>query len=161
MAAAAVIADSSALIALAQIGHLALLESLFGQILVPPAVAREVAPSIPGPSLPRWIELRAPRQRDERVLAAGLGPGETEVLCLGLETPAPWLILDDLDARRLAHTLGLKTLGTAAVLVEAKRAALVPKVRPLLDALLEKGFRLAPELYETILRIAAETNTQS
>jgi predicted nucleic acid-binding protein len=40
MAAAAVIADSSALVALAQLGHLALLESLFGQILVPPAVAR-------------------------------------------------------------------------------------------------------------------------
>jgi predicted nucleic acid-binding protein len=127
MAAAAVIADSSALIALAQLGHLALLESLFGQILVPPAVAREVAPRTPGPILPRWIELRAPRQRDERIIAAGLGPGETEVLCLGLETPESWVILDDLDARRLAHTLGLKTLGTAAVLVEAKTRCARPR----------------------------------
>jgi predicted nucleic acid-binding protein len=125
---------------------------------VPPAVAHEIAPSIP--SLPRWVELRAPRQSDERILAAGLGPGETEVLSLGLETASPWLILDDLDARRLAHALGLRTLGTAAVLVEAKRAGLVTSVRPLLDALLERGFHLGPKLYETILRIAGEADTQ-
>jgi predicted nucleic acid-binding protein len=119
-------------------------------------VAQEVAPSIS--SLPPWAELRTPRQRDERVLAAALGPGETEVLCLGLETSRPWLILDDLPARRLARTLGMRTLGTTAVLVEAKRAGLVNNVRPLLDALLQKGFRLAPRVYETILGIAEEAD---
>jgi predicted nucleic acid-binding protein len=91
-------------------------------------------------------------------LAAALGPGETEVLCLGLETSRPWLIRDDFPGRRPALTLGMRTLGTAAVLVEAKRAGLVDSVRPLLDALLQKGFRLAPKVYETILRIAEEAD---
>ena len=33
--------------ALGQLERLALLESLFGRVLIPPAVAREVAPGIP------------------------------------------------------------------------------------------------------------------
>jgi hypothetical protein len=151
----AVIADASALIALAEVAQLSLLEGVFGAVLVPPAVAREVAPSLP--SLPPWIEVRAPqREPDARVLAANLGAGESEALCLGLETPASWLILDDDRARRLARQLGLKRLGTAAVLVEAKRAGLIPAVRPILDALLAKGFRLSPKVYEAILGIAGE-----
>jgi len=39
---APVVADSSALIALQRIGRLELLHGLFGEIAVPPAVAREV-----------------------------------------------------------------------------------------------------------------------
>jgi predicted nucleic acid-binding protein len=159
MAGRAVIADASALIALAQIERLALFENLFGQILVTPAVAREVAPSIL--TLPPWVVTRGPWQQHDRILAAGLGPGETEVLSLALEMASPWLILDDLDARRLAHSLGLRTLGTAAVLVEAKRAGFVESVRPLLDLLIQKGFRLAPTVYQTILRIAGEADART
>ena len=42
-----VVADASPLIALAQVDQLPLLEKLFGEILVPPAVAREVELSLP------------------------------------------------------------------------------------------------------------------
>ena len=56
------------------------------------------------------------------MVVAHLGAGETEVLCLGLELDGAWLILDDAQARALARELGLRMLGTAAVLVEAKRA---------------------------------------
>lgn len=106
MATASVIADASVLIALGQVEQLALLEGLFGRVLVPPAVAREVGDGIPG--LPAWVEVRAPKGvPDEGILAANLGAGESEVLCLGLETRAAWVILDDLDARQLARTLGL------------------------------------------------------
>ena len=43
---AAVVADASVLIALGQIGQLSLLEKLFGEVMIPSAVAREVAPSL-------------------------------------------------------------------------------------------------------------------
>jgi uncharacterized protein len=156
MAAASIVVDASVLIALGQLEQLALLESLFGNVFIPPAVAREVGPSIP--ILPAWVEVRIPtRGPDERILAASLGPGETEVLCLALETPEAWVILDDLDARHLARALGLEVLGTAAVLVEAKRAALIAEIRPLLQRLVGKGFRLSPEVYDTILVLAGET----
>ena len=43
-----VVADASPLIALAQVGHLPLLERLFGEVVAPPAVVREVGLSLPG-----------------------------------------------------------------------------------------------------------------
>ncbi len=53
---AGVIADASPLIALDQIGQISLIKHLFGQILIPSAVAREVSPSLP--TLPAWIMTR-------------------------------------------------------------------------------------------------------
>jgi predicted nucleic acid-binding protein len=47
-------------------------------------------------------------------------------------------------------------LGTAALLVEAKRAGLLARVRPTLDALLAKGFRLDRKVYDRILKAADE-----
>lgn len=66
LAAAVVVADASVLIALDQIGQLSLLQKLFGVLLVPPAVAREVAPSLR--QLPSWVQTRPlERPPDARV----------------------------------------------------------------------------------------------
>ncbi|HSB61623.1 MAG TPA: DUF3368 domain-containing protein, partial [Vicinamibacteria bacterium] len=98
---AAVVADASVLIALVQISQLPLLESLFAEIVIPPAVAREVAPSLPEP--PTWIRIQKPAlPLDARVAASSLDAGETEAIALALELGAAWIILDDLPARRLA-----------------------------------------------------------
>jgi predicted nucleic acid-binding protein len=110
-----------------------------------------------GSALPAWADVRpVGRLLDQRVVAARLGTGETEVLCLGLELEGAWLILDDAKARTLAAELGLRMLGTAAVLVEAKRAGLLAQVRPTFDALLAKGFRLDRQVYDRILKAAGE-----
>lgn len=90
------------------------------------------------------------------MVAARLGAGESEVLSLGLELKDAWVILDDREARSLARELGLRILGTAAVLVEAKRAGLLAEVCPTLDALLAMGFRLDRKVYDRILRAAGE-----
>jgi hypothetical protein len=158
MARARVVADASGLIALQHVEGLPLLDKLFGEILIPPAVAREVAPGLP--TLPPWIQIcPVGKKTDERVLAANLGAGETEVLALGIESEDAWLILDDARARRLAAELGLRVLGTAAVLLEAKRANLIPSVRPLLDTILAKGFRLSPKVYQIVLEKAGEAES--
>jgi predicted nucleic acid-binding protein len=158
MARPTVVADTSALISLGWVDQLPILPALFGRIAVPPAVAAEATRR--GPALPAWIDIRvAARPPDDRVVAARLGAGETEVLCLGLELEGAWLILDDGKARALARQIGLRMLGTAAVLVEAKRAGLLKRVQPVLDALLSKGFRLEREVYERILQAAGERSS--
>jgi predicted nucleic acid-binding protein len=82
-----VVADASVLIALRQIGRLPLLEQLFDEVVIPPAVEREVAPG--GPRLPGWIRLRTLlREPHERVAEASLGDGETEAISLALEAKA-------------------------------------------------------------------------
>ena len=58
--------------------------------------------------------------------------------------------------RGLSLAVGLRMLGTAAVLVEAKRVGLLSRVRPILDALLAKGFRLDRKVYARILQAADE-----
>jgi hypothetical protein len=155
MARPSAVADASALISLSWVDQLRILPALFGRIVVPQAVVAEVTHS--QLLLPAWIDVLEPRRPlDQRVAVANLGAGETEVLCLGLEIDGAGLILDDAQARALARQLGLRMLGTAGVLVEAKRAGLLAQVRPTLDALLVKGFRLDRSVYARILKAANE-----
>jgi predicted nucleic acid-binding protein len=149
-----VVADASPLIALNQIGQLALLERLFSTVLIPSAVAREIAPSVP---LPPWI-IEAPLvgTLEPRVGASALGAGEREAISQALEVGAALLIVDDLAARRLATDLGVPILGTLGVLLTCKRRGLLSEVRPLLDALVTNGFHVDSSLYEYVLRSAGE-----
>jgi predicted nucleic acid-binding protein len=153
---AAVVADASVFIALVQIDKLPLLETLFGGVIIPRAVAREVAPSLP--SLPAWVERRViERPLPPRIVAASLEAGEAEAIALALEIGAERIVLDDLPARQLAQAMGLAIVGTAGVLFMAKQHGLIQAVRPPLDALRAAGFRLRQDVYEEILKAAAES----
>lgn len=155
MAQRTVIVDASVLIHLGGVGQLGILSALFGRVTVPPVVSVEATQR--GAQLPEWVDVRPLGDAmDARVIAARLDAGESEVLCLGLELPDALLVLDDGAARDLAVDLGLRITGTAALLVRAKQAGLIPKVRPVLDALLVGSFRLSAKVYETILKAAGE-----
>jgi uncharacterized protein len=152
---AAVVADTSPLIAVHQLGQLSLLQRIFGEIYVPPAVAREVNPGMP--ALPSWIVVRTLAQPIAlEILCASLGAGESEALSLALEVKAELVVVDDRPARRLALNLGLPVAGTAGVLVRAKRLGFIPEVRPLLDEIIRRGFRLSPAIREKALADAGE-----
>jgi predicted nucleic acid-binding protein len=149
-----VVADASPLIALQRIDQLGLLHELFEEVLVPPAVARELGPRL---TLPPWVHERALQQPIAReVLRAALGPGESEAISLALEIHADRLIVDERAGRRVAQGLGLRVAGVLGLLVLAKQRRFIPAVRPHLDALLTTGFRADPELVELILRKAGE-----
>jgi uncharacterized protein len=66
------------------------------------------------------------------------------------------VILDDGLARRFAETLNIRLTGTVGLLLDAKRAGLVPAVEPLLDQLQSLRFRLAPGTRKALLRLAGE-----
>jgi predicted nucleic acid-binding protein len=55
-----VIADSSPLIVLVNIGHIGVLPKLFGEVVIPPAVASEIAAPA-RPEVVREFSLHAPR----------------------------------------------------------------------------------------------------
>jgi predicted nucleic acid-binding protein len=148
-----VVSNSSAIIALDQVGQLQLLSGLFTELVVPPAVVREVAPIL----LPDWIvEQPLTQPVGPQVLRAGLGDGESEAISLAVELRARWIVLDDRAARRLAQALGLPVIGTLGLLLAAKRRGLLTAVRPSVDALVRHGFHVAPELCACVLSDAGE-----
>lgn len=151
---APVICNSSPLIALEQIGRLHLLEALFGEVWVPPAVINEVAMTV---SLPTSVHRRALTQPlAAAVLQTSLGAGESEAITLALQENARCIILDDRPARRTAVSLGLQVIGTLGVLSVAKRKGLIPAVKPLIAALDSHHFHVAPDLARRVILDAGE-----
>ena len=72
-------------------------------MIVPPAVAREIQPSVPG--VPWIIERALAQPVAPLVLRASLGAGESEALSLAVEARAGRLLVDERAARRAAEAL--------------------------------------------------------
>jgi predicted nucleic acid-binding protein len=149
------VADASPLIALTQINRLGLLHDLVDSVLIPPAVALEVVPTLP--HRPPWIVRRAlSLPIPPQILRAGLDPGETDALSLAVELQAADIALDDLRARRLALAMGVPVIGTLGLLLRAKRRGLLHSVLPEITALIAVGFYAAPTVIRSILVAAGE-----
>jgi predicted nucleic acid-binding protein len=123
-----VVSDTTPLNYLVLIGHVDVLPRLFGKLLVPPAVIREMrhpkAPSAVSAwaaDLPPWIEVKAPLTD----LHLGIGAGEDEAISLALELGDATLLMDDVRARVAAKIRGLHTIGTLAILDRADVAKLL------------------------------------
>ena len=121
-----VIADSSCLIALSKIGRLNVLQQLFQQILIVPAVFKEVVtlganrPGAMEVQNANWIEVV--EVKDEltvNALKVHLGEGESQTITLAVECSANYIIIDDWQARQTALDMSLTVIGTIAVLKKA------------------------------------------
>jgi uncharacterized protein len=134
---------------------LILLRQLYDSICIPAAVVKEVEPT--APSLPEWIRIRQlARPLQPVTVSASIGPGEREAISLGLELEAELLILDEQPARRLAHAVGLRIIGTIGVLMAAKERSLLTKIKPELDRLLTARFFMDQDLYERVIAQSGE-----
>lgn len=157
-----IICNTSPLQYLHQLKLLHILPTLFDKVVVPPAVVVELnegwhqGVDVPIPKDLAWIEVRVPVGTVVLPLVTDLGPGETGVLALALESSDAVIILDDALARRISKALKIRFTGTLGLLLDAKRRNLIPTVEPLLDQLQALRFRLHPETRLTILRLAGE-----
>lgn len=154
-----VVADTGPLIALARIGRLDLLPTLFQQVLLTPTILDECEAK---PDRGEGREIRAALASKRFQLLApgatlplGIDPGETSAIALAQELGAG-VLMDDKAGRTVAKQLGIAVIGTAGVLVLAKRRGLLPKVRPLLDALIESGYFLGSNVVNEALRLSDE-----
>lgn len=157
-----IISNTSPIQYLHQLGLLHLPPDLVGRIVVPSAVAVELSTgrmqSVDLPILGdlTWITIRSPRSAPVIPYSADLGAGETEVLALALESENTELLFDDALARQVAAMLGLRFRGTLGVLLDAKKAKLVPAVGPLIERLKSLGFRLSRNTERSVLQLADE-----
>jgi predicted nucleic acid-binding protein len=155
-----VVADAGPLIALARLGSLALLPGLFSQALITPQVLAE-------------CEARHDRNEGAAIRAAistgslrlqapptplpgwGVDPGESSAIALALQTGAG-VLMDDRAGRNVARTLGLDVIGTAGLLVLAKRRGQISAVRGHLEFLVDSGYFLGPQVVAEVLGLAGE-----
>ena len=157
-----VAADASPLIGLATAGALHLLRELFGTVTISRLVKEEVTGH---PKRPGARELDAAmREGWIRVAPAplttwqfsGLDSGEASTLALAAEQEGALVLMDDAQGRTQAAALGLEVLDLAGVLLAAKRAQLVPSVRPLLARLVRRGFTMPKDTRRELLSEAGE-----
>lgn len=150
----AVVADASPLIALNAIGLLDRCAPLFASCLVPPAVDREITPTV---HRPPWIAVRSLSTTiDPRIELANLGRGEAEAITLALAIEGHQVMVDERSARRLATSIGLSVIGTIGLLVVAKEQGILESVRPSIESLRATGFFLSDQVIEAALRNAGE-----
>ncbi|HRJ30348.1 MAG TPA: DUF3368 domain-containing protein [Cyclobacteriaceae bacterium] len=141
-----VIADTSCLIVLQKLELLIVLKNLYTEVLITSAIAEEY--SLP---LPHWIEIKNPLSSVTKAFESSLDPGEASAIALAAEIPEAILILDGLQARRVAAQLSLNYTGTLGVLAKAKKKGLIESIKPILSKLRELNFRISSEVEEDIL----------
>jgi uncharacterized protein len=157
-----IICNTSPIQYLHQLGLLHILEALAGQVIIPPAVVDELAMGhrlgidLPDLEALEWVKVRRPASAPVLPLVTYLGPGETEMFALALETPDAVVVLDDALARQTAEVLRIRLTGTLGLLLDAKRKGLIPMVTPFLNELHTLGFRVAAYTRIAVLKLAGE-----
>ena len=154
--------DTAGLIALAQLDLLPGVGEQFGQLLVPRAVfdeatreARPGAEAIRLAAEASTIRIIDPstEQREQPNLALGAGEAATIELAASVGGLA---VLDDRDARRVAHQRGLPLTGTIAILVKLRQLGVISSLAETLAQLGSIGFRTTDELLAWALEAAGE-----
>jgi len=157
-----VVSDTSPVRALAHLGLVDLLGTLFDRVFIPPAVVAELARvgiDLSTPSgFPTWLEVRAPADvRQVADLMMELDRGESEAITLAIEVGSTELLIDEADGRKVAHQMGLEPVGVIGVLIRAKARGRLATVLPLLDRLQsELNFFISAALRAEAARLAGE-----
>ncbi len=149
------ISDAAPLIFLSKIGKLDLLQKLFKEIIIPPAVKTEVLVDgklgytiIKEAVDQHWIKIKSPRQK----LELSLGSGESEAISLAKETNDT-LLLDDAYAIRAAKVYQVETMRTTTVLFLACHKKLItpPELLQSIQDLMKAGYYIRPSEYALLL----------
>lgn len=159
-----VVVNSTPLIALFKVGKLDLLQKLFGEILIPEAVFRELtekgkdklgAKEIKDA---KWIKSKEIQNKvAKKFLLSELDEGESEVIILAEELKADLVVMDEragitiIDGR-----LKIEVIETIGVLSIAKELRLISEIKPLLDEMRAKGIWIDGEIYSIALKDARE-----
>lgn len=154
-----VLANTTPLIALANINQLELLHKLYATIIVPRAVMAEI---VREPAKRRvhacpWIRTEDIQDQSQRdIFRAGLHAGEVDVTILAREQSADLVIMDDNAAKKAAKFLGINVTETLGVLLKAKKEGYLDKIEPIMNELLLDGLFISDAVRAYVLKAAGE-----
>ncbi|MDM8564326.1 DUF3368 domain-containing protein [Candidatus Halobeggiatoa sp. HSG11] len=154
------IADSSALVALSVCDSLILLEQLFNDVIVPNAVFEEVTKS----DKPEAQELKSyligkvckVDMSHFIYLDSNIDIGETEAMLLYKQKSADRLLIDDKKGRKVAKINGINVIDSLGILLSAKQAGLISKIKPKINDIAKSRMYINQSLINLVLELAGE-----
>lgn len=158
-----VVVNTTPLIALSHVEQIDILKKLYGEIIIPEAVYREL--SVKTDSICKktvdssldWIRVdKIKNQMAKAMYKTHLHDGEVEVMILAKEIDADVVIIDDANAKRHAKYLELPVTGTLGVLIKAKQECYIDELKPILQRMVENGIYVSQGLIELCLKQVGE-----
>jgi len=149
-----VVSDAGPLHYLVLISQIELLPRLYGQVVVPNTVVKELqhlrTPVVVRTWIgtpPTWLDVR-----NTNVDSTGtpLGAGELAAIILAEQLDADLVLMDDLDGRIEAERRHLKVIGTLGVLRDAAFQQLIDLPQAL-DQLRQTNFFISPAVLQSLL----------
>jgi len=159
-----VICNTGPIVALSMIDRIDILRHLFEFVAVPEAVHMEIlegGATSAGLTVYRkvkWIKVMSLSNPVDPLLRTSLDAGEAAVIGLARELNAKLVLIDERKARRIARTIyRLHVIGSARVLVEAKKHGLLDNVGTALQAMRHGGYWIGDSIVDAALKQAGET----
>ena len=159
-----IISDTTPIISLIIINRIDLLEKLFGEVIVPEAVFRELttnsvftneAEIVKKSSFLKTTAVQNRKSLEILQAASGLDDGESEAIILADELKSDVLIIDERKGRKVAQNLGIKITGTVGVLIQAHDEKMISTedIKTYLDQLKDSNIRLSDSLIQEALSL--------
>jgi predicted nucleic acid-binding protein len=154
--------NASPLIHVTRAGYPELLQVVGERIAVPQPVADEILAKGKDDVTARaldalpWLDVVSVPEIPAAMAAWDLGAGESSVIAWAISHPGTVVIIDDLQGRRCALSLGLRLIGTLGMVLVAKRQGAIPRARPIVDELVAHGMYLSPHIIDQALALVGE-----
>ena len=152
-----IVADTSPLCYLILIQQVDVLPQLYEQILIPSAVAQELAASESPEQVqrwikqpPQWLDIR-PSQLSTDPMLQKLDLGEREAIALAELSGADLLLIDEKMGRTIARDRGLNVTGLLGVLGNSASKGLV-NFPDVIARLQQTSFYVSPKLIAALLQ---------
>ena len=161
-----VVADSSPLNYLVQIGLDHLLRKLYGRVLVPESVLAELRDRRTPAVVFSWAgqshdEIEVCRVTSTLQKTTELGSGERDAIQLALERRADMLLIDDRRGRLEARRRGLETTGTLGILMTAGERGLIDAESVILELTGRTNFRIDMKMRDDLIARARKFRSSS
>ncbi|WP_439482145.1 DUF3368 domain-containing protein [Cyclobacterium plantarum] len=150
-----VISDSRPIFSLSIIDKLEILEEIFEEVFIPPAVWEEITGDETKKHFRKINEFfkdRVKKISGFNELTFVMDYGESESVILYKELNADFLLIDDKKARSIAENFGINCVGTIGVLSTAKEKGIVNELRPLFELFLKNDRYYSVKLLNAILK---------
>lgn len=157
-----IVSDATPIISFVKMNKLQLLNDLYGDVLLPDAVYKEVttnpqfsneAKKIMMCSFIRKVQVDNREKIAILKRATGLDLGESEAIVYSDMNKADLIIVDEIKARRVAMSMNLRITGTIGTLILANQEGLLEKNEAIkcVDILKQNHRHISDALYRTFV----------